>query len=385
MRRRAGSRRRAAGRRKWRIAATRIGARILLSTSDRDAGPRHIHTGHIGAHALCRGSLSRARRYRVQQSRPCHCEVESQEAREERKDAAEVLHADRITPSSGGGSPDAQCTLACLRARAFRMHSYRMHNGISDCVSWVARIPTPPRTSPRGARLQGVGNGTILPRFCHRVIPGWEPEGIRIMEITAIFWDLGGVLLTNGWDREQRARAALHFSLDADEFEDRHRETVALLETGRCTLSEYLRATVFHRERSFTEAEFRSFMEGQSESFAENLAIVDYLAATGRYLLSTLNNESRELNEYRVERFSLRRKFTCFFTSAYVGAMKPSEEIYQAALDISQRQPQKVLFIDDREQNLEPARQFGIHTLRFRAEEGAGILRARLADFGIQA
>ncbi len=203
------------------------------------------------------------------------------------------------------------------------------------------------------------------------------------MPITAIFWDLGGVLLSNAWDRDQRAAAVTRFSLDAVDFEDRHREVVGALETGRCTLGEYLRAVVFHAPRPFGEAEFRNFMREQSSGFAENLAVVDELAATGRYLLATLNNESRALNDYRIERFELRSRFSAFFCSAYVGAMKPDRAIYRAALDITQRAPGEVVFVDDRPQNVEGARALGWGALYFRAAEGPDALRAGLREMGI--
>jgi putative hydrolase of the HAD superfamily len=202
--------------------------------------------------------------------------------------------------------------------------------------------------------------------------------------VRRIFWDLGGVLLSNGWDTEQRSRAVAHFGLDAEEFEDRHREVVGALETGRCTLEDYLQATIFHAPRPFNAQEFRAFMREQSHAFEANLAVVGELAARGRYLLATLNNESRELNEHRIERFGLRSRFTCFFTSAFLGVMKPSPEIYRIALEVTQRRPEEALFIDDRAQNLEPARALGLRVIHFRADEGADVLRQRLVDADVE-
>lgn len=204
------------------------------------------------------------------------------------------------------------------------------------------------------------------------------------MQTTAIFWDLGGVLLSNGWDREQRAAAVERFALDADELEDRHREIASSLETGRCTLDEYLRATVFHAPRDFTAVQFREFMLAQSAAFPGNLEVVDDLAAGGRYLLATLNNESRELNEFRIARFGLRRRFTCFFSSSFLGRMKPDPQIYRAALEISQRAPGETVYVDDRAQNLEPARALGMRVLHFQGAEGPESLRRGLRDLGVE-
>ncbi|HEX2189065.1 MAG TPA: HAD family phosphatase [Longimicrobiaceae bacterium] len=204
------------------------------------------------------------------------------------------------------------------------------------------------------------------------------------MQTTTLFFDLGGVLLHNGWDTDQRARAVDRFGLDAADFEDRHREIVPGLETGRCTLDDYLRATVFHAPRPFGAVEFREFMLAQSEAFPGNLEVVDALAAGGRYLLATLNNESRELNEYRIARFGLQRRFTCFFSSSFLGYMKPDRRIYRAALEITQRAPAETVFVDDREQNLETARALGMRTLHFRGEEGPDALRRGLAGLGVE-
>lgn len=201
--------------------------------------------------------------------------------------------------------------------------------------------------------------------------------------ITALFWDLGGVLLSNGWDSDQRARAVAHFGLDADDFEDRHREAVGSLETGQSRLETYLTATVFHAPRSFSPAEFRAYMEAQSQAFPGNLSVVDDVASAGRYLLCTLNNESRELNMYRIERFGLRSRFSAFFTSSFLGVMKPSPRIYRIALEVTQRRPEEVLFIDDRAQNIEAADAIGMSTLHFRGEEGPERLKDGLRDRGI--
>ncbi|CAN5317614.1 HAD family phosphatase [soil metagenome] len=205
------------------------------------------------------------------------------------------------------------------------------------------------------------------------------------MTVTAVFFDVGGVLLSNGWDHDQRAEALEHFGLERDEFEDRHREVVGSLETGRCSLADYLRATVFYEERAFSPEEFRAYMEGCSSAFPGNLEVVGKLNASGKYLLATLNNEGRELNEFRIRHFELRRRFTTFFTSSLLGMMKPEEEIYRAALGITQREAGEALFVDDRRQNLEPAANLGMRTLLFRGGEGPDALLRGLAEQGVEA
>ncbi len=184
--------------------------------------------------------------------------------------------------------------------------------------------------------------------------------------VSALFFDVGGVVLTNGWDRQARLRAAEAFHLDWDEFQRRHDAVVADFETGRIGLDEYLNRTVFYELRPFTREQFREFMFAQSKPCDEALAVVAALADTNRYLMATLSNESRELNRYRIERFRLRDYFDVFFSSCYLGVRKPEERIYRLALDITQRHGSECLFIDDRPENLEGAERAGIPAILYR-------------------
>lgn len=186
------------------------------------------------------------------------------------------------------------------------------------------------------------------------------------MSITHIFFDIGGVLGTNGWDQGQRAAAVAAFHLDATEFDERHEDAVSVWETGGMSLDDYLDCTVFFRPRPFGRDEFRTFMLSQSVAFPETIAVARRLAGLQRYRLMTLNNESAELNSYRVALFGLRNIFIAFFTSCWMGALKPSRRIYERALEIAQAQAASSLFIDDRERNLETARQFGMQTILYR-------------------
>ena len=200
------------------------------------------------------------------------------------------------------------------------------------------------------------------------------------MTVTHVFFDIGGVLGTNGWDREQRAGVARHFGLDVAELEDLHGETVAMLEQGRMSLDEYLRCTVFYRPRSFDPAEFKTCMLAQSTPFPESIDLARALARTGRYRLMTINNESDELNRHRLEKFGLRDIFTAFFSSCWLGLLKPAKRIYEVALAMSQAEPEASVFIDDRERNLEPARALGMQAIRF---TDAIRLRQELAGLGV--
>ncbi|HEY7481462.1 MAG TPA: HAD-IA family hydrolase [Gemmatimonadales bacterium] len=200
------------------------------------------------------------------------------------------------------------------------------------------------------------------------------------MTISHLFFDIGGVLGTNAWSTPQRARAVEHFRLDAAEFEQQHRDAIGTFEQGRMALDEYLDAAVFYRERDFSREEFVAFMESESRADQLTIALARRLAAGERYRMMTLNNESLELNLYRIERFGLRDIFQAFFSSCWLGSTKPSHRIYELALGISQATPDRAVFIDDREPNLVPARALGMRTIHFTTGER---LAAELAALGV--
>ena len=184
-------------------------------------------------------------------------------------------------------------------------------------------------------------------------------------EITTLFFDVGGVLATNGWDRHARRNCVESFGLDWDEYQDRHEFVSDAFETGQMTIDGYLDRTVFYRDRDFTRSSFIDAMKGESTVDPDALDLVRRLAATGNYLLVTLNNESRELNAHRVEAFGLRRYFSLFLTSGYLGVKKPDERMYRLALEITQRDPRECLFVDDRPLNLECATLMGMTGIHF--------------------
>ncbi len=200
-------------------------------------------------------------------------------------------------------------------------------------------------------------------------------------KVTAMFWDVGGVLLSNGWDKPSRRKAIDKFGLDAEEFEGRHELVVTAFETGQMGLEQYLDRTVFYRPRSFTQQDFKDFMFSLSRPCPETLAIVERLAQKKNYLLATLNNESLDLNLYRINRFGLRDYFEVFFSSCFLGVKKPDEAIYRLALQMTQRAPEESLFIDDRGLNLECARHCGMRTILY---QDPAQLRRELQDLGIE-
>jgi putative hydrolase of the HAD superfamily len=203
----------------------------------------------------------------------------------------------------------------------------------------------------------------------------------RLSNITALFWDIGGVILTNGWDRDSRAAAEKKFGLDPEELEDRHELAFPAFEVGKSSLNQYLESVVFYKKRIFSVQDFVNFMYSQSREFPESRAVVDRVARSGKYLTAALNNEGAELNAYRVAKFNLTRTFTAFFSSCYVGSRKPNAPIYEIAVNVTQRAPAECIFVDDREANLEVPRQMGINTIQF---QSATQLEAELRKLGVE-
>jgi putative hydrolase of the HAD superfamily len=199
-----------------------------------------------------------------------------------------------------------------------------------------------------------------------------------VTEIRHVFFDIGGVLGSNGWDREQRHRAVERFDLNADDFQWRHEEVVGEWEEGRITLDEYLDIAVFYTQRPFTRKEFVDFMYSQSVPDTATVQIARALSADSRYTLMTLNNESEELNVYRIETFGISQVFEAFLSSCWLGVRKPIRRFYSRALGIAHAEPSSSLFIDDRQQNLTPAITLGMNVIHFTS---AAQLRSDLERF----
>jgi putative hydrolase of the HAD superfamily len=201
-----------------------------------------------------------------------------------------------------------------------------------------------------------------------------------LADISTIFWDVGGVLLTNAWDRVERARALEKFGLDEVEFHDRHEMVVSSLERGKISFDEYLDRTIFYRPRAFTRQDFRQYIFSLSQPIQEVLEFAKALGKSRKYLMGTINNESMELNLYRIQTFGLRDIFTLFISSCFVGLRKPEQGIYKLALEITQKPPQECCFIDDRALNLECAQLLGMHTIEMQNPKQ---LKQELARLGI--
>jgi putative hydrolase of the HAD superfamily len=182
-------------------------------------------------------------------------------------------------------------------------------------------------------------------------------------ELSLLLWDVGGVILSNAWDHADRAAAAERFGLDGAELERRHEEVADEFEKGRIDEEEYLSKTVFYMPRPFSREAFEQYIRDRSTPLADSLATAKAVRAGGRYAMAALNNESRELNEFRIETFHLKEIFHVFFSSCYTGLRKPDPAAYLYALKMTQRAPEESLLLDDRLDNVKAAASLGLRTL----------------------
>lgn len=198
--------------------------------------------------------------------------------------------------------------------------------------------------------------------------------------ITTLFLDIGGVLLTNGWDRKAREEAARVFHLDYADVEERHHLTYDTYEEGKLSLDDYLQRVIFCLPRSFTRDDFKEYMLSRSQPMPEMIGLIRSLKT--HYPLKTIavSNEGREVNAYRIRTFALDGLIDTFVSSCYVHYRKPDLDIYRIALDISQSTPAQVAYIDDRPLFVEVANSLGIHAIQ---HMDVASTRVQLAQLGL--
>jgi putative hydrolase of the HAD superfamily len=198
--------------------------------------------------------------------------------------------------------------------------------------------------------------------------------------ITTLFLDIGGVLLTNGWDHNARKQAAERFRINYGEMDERHHLTFDTYEVGKLTLDDYLRRVVFYEPRTFTMPEFREFMFSQSKPMNEMIELVKQVKAANNVRIATVSNEGRELTMYRIETFKLKEFVDFFISSCFVHYRKPDVDMFNIALDTAQAKTNEVVYVEDRELFAEVARSMGIHTILHREVDAT---RAELARYGL--
>ena len=182
--------------------------------------------------------------------------------------------------------------------------------------------------------------------------------------ITTLFLDIGGVLLSNGWGHESRKAAADFFKLNYNDMQDRHKLTMVTYEEGKLTLSEYLNRIVFYQKRPFTLSQFREFMFAQTTPYLEMIEFIQQLKEKYQLKIAVINNEGRELNEYRIKKFQLNQFVDFFISSCVVHFRKPDADIYRVALDIAQVPAEHAVYIEDIQMFVDVAGDLGIHGIR---------------------
>ena len=203
----------------------------------------------------------------------------------------------------------------------------------------------------------------------------------RNAAITCIFLDIGGVLLTNGWDHLARRRASKHFKLRWTEMEDRHNLNFATYEEGKLTLEEYLGRVVFYQKRPFTRTQFRDFMFAQSKPYPEMIEMLAQLKVRHGLKIAVVSNEARELNAYRIRKFKLDRLVDAFVSSCFVHIRKPDADIFRLALDIAQASAQEVIYIENTPLFVQIAEGLGIRSILHTDYRSTC---SKLASFGLQ-
>lgn len=198
--------------------------------------------------------------------------------------------------------------------------------------------------------------------------------------ITHLFTDLGGVLLTNGWDRSLRHRTADRFGVDSAEMDERHHLTYDTYESGKMGLAAYLDRVIFYVPRSFTRDDVIEFILGEARAFPEMIDLVCRLKARHGIKVAVLSNEGRELTADRIRRFRLNEFVDFFIVSCYVHFRKPDEDIFRVALDVAQADPRRVVYLEDRPMFVEVAASLGMHAIWHQGYEST---RERLAALGL--
>jgi putative hydrolase of the HAD superfamily len=207
-----------------------------------------------------------------------------------------------------------------------------------------------------------------------------EPAMTR-MPTTCLFLDIGGVLLTDGWDHRARQLAAIRFKLDWAETEDRHRLMFAAYEEGKLTLDEYLSRVIFHRERAFTRDEFRDFMFAQSKPFPEMIDMIVRLKRRHGLKIAVVSNEARELNAHRIETFGLGAFVDFFVSSCFVHLRKPDADMFRIALDVAQVPAAQVVYIENTAMFVDVAADLGIRGI---LHTDYAATRAQLVALGLE-
>lgn len=200
-------------------------------------------------------------------------------------------------------------------------------------------------------------------------------------QITHLFLDIGGVLLTNGWDHHSRQKAADHFKMDWTEFENRHHLTFDTYEEGKLTLEDYLSRVVFYQKRPFTASAFKRFMFAESQPYSQMIKLIRRLKAKYHLKIVAVSNEAREINAYRIQKFQLDGFIDAFISSCFVHVRKPDTDIFRLAFDVSQAEADQVIYVENTPMFVQIAEGLGIQCI---LHTDYKTTCAKFAEFGLK-
>jgi putative hydrolase of the HAD superfamily len=187
---------------------------------------------------------------------------------------------------------------------------------------------------------------------------------LKVQPIKVLFFDVGGILLTNGWGHESRKVAAKKFGLDYEEVNALHNFIFNVYEIGSITLDDYLDTVIFNEPRDFTREDFKEFIYAQSVELPDMLAWLKAWKKDSGFRIISINNEGKELNDYRVEKFKLGECFDAFISSCEVKMRKPDPGIFKLAMGIAQVSEKQCVYFDDRMMFVTTAQKLGIRAFQ---------------------
>jgi putative hydrolase of the HAD superfamily len=186
---------------------------------------------------------------------------------------------------------------------------------------------------------------------------------MEVADLKILFFDVGGILLSNGWGHEAREEAAKRFNLDYEEVNALHNFIFNVYEIGSITLDEYLDTVIFNHPRGFVREDFKDFIYSTSVELPMLQFLKEWKKDCGFRIIS-VNNEGKELNDYRVRKFKLHECFDAFVSSCEVKMRKPDPGIWQLAMGIAQVSPQQCVYFDDRKMFVDTAQKLGIRSFQ---------------------
>jgi putative hydrolase of the HAD superfamily len=194
-------------------------------------------------------------------------------------------------------------------------------------------------------------------------------------EYRVLFLDIGGVLLSNGWGKQSRMKASQQFGFDFDEMNERHNLVFNLYDSGKISLDYYLETVVFNHPRNFSADEFKKFMFSQSTELPGLLSWLRNWKKDNQVRIISINNEGKELNDYRIRQFELATCFDAFISSCEVKMCKPDPRIFELALSMVHAPAEACIYFDDTLIHVETARKKGIQAYQ---HESFSITKQRL-------